>query len=102
MTLPVKVTERDLEHERLIGVVFNLPPSQACVLSCLLRNTVVSTEELSDYVGNKSHIRIAVSRARLRLEESGFSIHSQNRAGYWLEPSDREGIERSLREFLGG
>lgn len=100
MTPVITIPERDEEHERILAVVFNLAPSQAVVLSCILRSVAVTTEQLTDYAGTKSHIKIAISRARTRLREHGFDIVSKNNVGYWIEPEVKRGIEARIGEYL--
>ena len=102
MTPLLTVAERDEEQERLLGIVFNLAPSQAAVVSCLLRSVTVTTAELSGYVDAKSHVKIAVSRARARLRELGYDIHSKTNVGYWITQDDKKSIEEKVNEFLGG
>lgn len=94
-----EVPERDESHERILAVAFNLSPSQAAVLSCILRSVAVTTEQLTEYAGTKSHVKIAVSRARSRLKDFGFDIVSKSNVGYWIEPEDKRGIEEKLREY---
>lgn len=96
-TLPVK----DIEHERLLGIVFDISPAQASVLSCLCRGTGATTAELLDYVGISSEIKVVVSRTRDKLETHGLNIQSKPGIGYWMEPADRFKVEQLVREFVG-
>lgn len=102
MTDTLTLPERDREHERLLGVVFNLSPAQAAIVSCLVRGTMASTEQLAAYAEVGSPVKVMVSRARARLKDHGFDIMSKMDVGYWIEPSDSKGIEEIARKFAGG
>ena len=98
ITLP----ERDREHERVLGIVFNLSPAQASVLSCLCRGTVASNDELLEYTGSKSNIKVVVSRTRLTIRQHGFDIKNRMGVGYWMEAADRKGVEALATKFVEG
>lgn len=102
MSTTITVANRDEEHERLLGIVFNISPAQAAVLSCIMRSTAVTTDELQRYSGNKSHVKIAVSRVRARLKEYGYDINSKKDVGYWIEPDDKKGLEGLVNDFTKG
>ena len=102
MTEAITLPERDHEHERALRIVFNLSPAQAGILSCLSRGIVASSDELLNYVGAKSNIKVVVSRTRQRIAEHGFTIKSKIGAGYWIEPEDRKGIEKLVAKFMEG
>jgi hypothetical protein len=94
------IPERDSEHERVLGIVFELSPAQASVLSCLVRGTIATKEQLLTYSGTRPPIKIVVSRARAKLRTHGLDIKSRIGVGYWIEKDDRKGIEKAVREFL--
>lgn len=96
-TLP----EKDIEHERLLGIVFDISPAQASVLSCLCRGTGATTAELLDFVGIQSEVKVVVSRTRDKLEAHGISIQSKPSIGYWMDVADRFKVEQLVREFVG-
>lgn len=98
LTLPA----RDMEHERLLGIVFDISPAQAAVLSCLSRATVVSGDELLKYSDTQPPIKVAVSRTRAKVREKGFDIKSKMGVGYWIEPDDKKGIEALVQDFMAG
>lgn len=98
LALPV----RDHEHERVLGIVFDISPAQASVLSCLIRGRVATADELLAYTGSKSHIKVVVSRARSKLQAHGFDIKSRIGVGYWIEAEDRKGIEAMVEKFMQG
>lgn len=98
LTLP----ERDQEHERVLGIVFDISPAQAAVLSCLSRANVVSSDELLKFAEAKSNIKVVVSRTRAKMKEKGFDIKSKMGVGYWVEPDDKKGIEKLVKRFLEG
>jgi len=98
LTIPA----RDREHERVLGIVFDISPSQSAVLSCLARATLVTGQELMDYVGQTSHIKVVVSRTRTKLKAFGLEINSKQEVGYWLTPEDKKTIEKMANRFLEG
>jgi hypothetical protein len=102
MTDTITIPERDREHERVLGIVFDISPAQASVLSCLCRGTVATADELLAYTGSKSHIKVVVSRVRAKLQLKGFDIKSRMGVGYWIEPDDRKGIEELATKFVEG
>jgi DNA-binding response OmpR family regulator len=102
MNNAITLPERDREHERVLGIVFNISPAQASVLSCLTRGTVATSEELLAYSGVKSFIKVVVSRTRAKLKEYGFDIKSKMEVGYWIEAEDRKAIEWMVKEFMEG
>lgn len=91
--------ERDLMHERVLGVMFNISPAQAAVLSCLLRSTVVTGSELEEHCGC-TYAKVVVSRTRSRLKEKGYDIKSKHLTGYWIEADDKAAIEAAVKEFV--
>lgn len=97
LTIPT----RDKEHERVLGIVFDISPTQSSVLSCLSRATVVTGKELLDYGDATSHIKVIISRTRSKLRAYGMDIHSKQEVGYWLTPEDKRQIERMVNKFLG-
>jgi len=94
------IPERDAEHERVLGIVFDLSPAQAKVLSCLVRGTIRTRGELLAYANVKPPIKIVVSRTRAKLRAHGFDIKSRIGFGYWVEQTDRKGIEAEIAKFL--
>ena len=97
ISLPIK----DEEHERVLGIVFDISPAQASVLSCLCRGTIATTAQLIGYTGTKPPIKPVVSRTRKKLRDHKISIHSKANVGYWLEPEDRLRVENMVKNFLG-
>jgi|GEM_PF-2893436 len=102
MTETIDLPERDREHERVLGIVFDISPAQASVLSCLSRSVTATADELLTYSGSKSHIKVVVSRVRAKLKEHGLDIKSKMNVGYWIEPDDRKAIEKMVTKFLEG
>ena len=96
MTLPA----RDREHERVLGIVFDISPSQSAVLSCLTRAKLVTGRELRDYTEIQSQIKVAVSRTRAKLIAHGMNINSKPEVGYWIDAEDQKTIERMVQRFL--
>lgn len=102
MTEALTLPEKDQEHERILGMVFDISPAQASVLSCLSRATVATADELLAYAGAKSHIKVVVSRTRAKLQMHGFDIQSKHGVGYWIAPDDKKGIDKMSKAFLEG
>lgn len=102
MNEQITLPERDQEHERVLGIVFDISPAQASVLSCLSRGTVATSDELLAYTGVKSNIKVIVSRTRAKLRTYGYDIKSRMGVGYWIEAEDRRGVEGAVQKFLGG
>lgn len=98
LTLP----SRDREHERILGIVFDISPSQAAILSCLSRATIVTGDELLEYSNITSQIRVAISRTRTKLKAWGMDIHVKQDVGYYLTPDDKRTIERMVAKFVEG
>lgn len=96
-TLP----KRDIEHERVLGIVFDLSPAQASVLSALVRGGITTPDELLAYSGVKPPIKVVVSRARTKLRNHGFDIKSRISVGYWMEPEDKEGVADAVTKWVG-
>lgn len=101
MNNAITLAERDREHESILGIVFDISPAQAGVLSCLLRSTVATGDQLLEYTGSKSHIKVVVSRTRFKLQAKGFDIKSKMNVGYWIEADDKKEIEKLVSKFLG-
>lgn len=93
--------KRDLEHERVLGIVFDLSPAQASVLSALTRGGIITPDQLLEYTGVKPPIKVVVSRARAKLRNHGFDIKSRIFAGYWMEPEDKAGVEDAVTKWVG-
>ena len=100
MNTTLALPKRDTDHERVLGIVFDTSPAQASVISCLCRSTIVSSKELLKYTGTKSHIKVAVSRARQKLQAHGLDIKSRIGVGYWIEAEDRHRIETIVEAFI--
>jgi len=98
----ISLPERNQEHERLISIVFGVSPAQASVISCLARGVSANSEQLLAYTNTRSHVKVAVSRARHKLSLHGFDIKSKMGVGYWIEADDKRGIEKMLADFVGG
>lgn len=98
----ISIPDRDPEHERVLGVVFNISPAQARVLSCLCRGTIVSADELLHYTGAKSNIKVVVSRTRAMLKELGMDINSKMGVGYWMDADAKERVADCVSKFLKG
>jgi len=90
--------ERDEEHERLLAILFSLSPAQAGVVSCLTRGVTATTSQLQAYVGDKTPIKVAVSRARARMLDHEIDIMSRIHVGYWIEPVHQDKIKRMVDE----
>jgi DNA-binding response OmpR family regulator len=102
MNEAITIPARDEEHERVLGIVFDISPAQASVLSCLTRIQVATGDQLLEYSGSKSNIKVVVSRTRTKVKEKGFDIKSKINVGYWIEPDDKKGIEKMVSRFLEG
>src|SRR6478609_8143855 len=90
------IPNRDTEHERVLGIVFDMSPAQATILSCLVRGTIVSANELLAYSGLRPPMKVVVSRARAKVKPFGFDIQSKIGVGYWIEKHDKKGIEEAV------
>lgn len=101
MNEAITLPDRDREHERVLGIVFDISPAQASVLSCLSRGIVATKDQLLDYTG-ATHIKVVVSRTRKKLAPHGFDIKSKMDVGYWIETDDRKGIEKMVTRFMEG
>jgi len=101
MISKIKLPDRDREHERVLGRIFDISPSQAAVLSCLSRCSIVTAKELKDYTGVKAPIKIAVSRTRSKLEAHGLFIENKPNVGYWISEEDRNCVDFRVKEFMG-
>lgn len=102
MNSEIKIPERDPEHERVLGIVFNLSPAQAAVLSCLSRGTVVTGDELLAYSNTVTPIKVVVSRVRSKLKKQDMDINSKPNVGYWMESHDRASVQAAVANFLEG
>lgn len=98
----VEHTSRDREHERVLGIVFDISPAQASVLSCLCQNPLATADELLKHSGSKSHIKVVVSRTRSKLQAHGFDIKSKMGVGYWITAEDKAGIDAMVQKFING
>ena len=94
--------KRDRDHERLLGIVFGLSPAQAGVLSYLSRGTYATSDQLLEYIGAKSNIKVVVSRTRAKVKEYGVEIKSRIRVGYWIEADEREKVQGVVNDYLKG
>lgn len=97
ITVPV----RDREHERILGIVFDISPSQAAIVSCLSRSTTVTGQELLDYGDATSQVRVIISRTRSKLKAYGIDINAKQDVGYWISADDKRTIEKMVAKFLG-
>lgn len=102
MNETLSIPARDHEHERVLGVVLNISPAQASVLSCLCRGTIVTGDELLEYTGAKSNIKVVVSRTRAKLKELGMDIKSKIGVGYWMDAADKDRVSGIVNKFLKG
>lgn len=102
MNASTALPERDEEQERVIGIVFDVPPQQATIIYCLSKGAVVSTQELHEYLGTKTPPKVAVFHAREALRAKGMDIKSKWGVGYWMDEDTRTGIELRVRGFLEG
>lgn len=91
---------RDKEHERVIGIIFDIPPQRAAIVSCLARGAVTTTRQLWSYLESKSPPKIAIAHVRKRLREEGLEIKSKPNVGYWMEAPTIAEIERRVNEFM--
>lgn len=96
----ISIPLRDPEHERVLGVVFNITPAQASVLSALSRGTIVSSDDLIEFIGPKANVRVVVSRTRAAMKDLGMDIKSKWKVGYYMEASDRDRVASIVNEFL--
>lgn len=96
----INLPTRDREHERVLGIVFDISPAQASVLSCLSRAKIVTANELKTFTGLKSLAKIAVSRTRHKVREHGFDINSKKGVGYWMTAEDQAGVTDKVNEFM--
>lgn len=94
--------ERDHEHERIVGIVFNIPPQQAAIVSCLARGAVATTDQLWAYLESKTPPKLVMFHARSRLQEEGMDIKSKRSVGYWMEEDTRKKIEKRVTDFVEG
>lgn len=102
MNQKIDIPKRDPEHERLLGIVFNLSPAQSAVLSFLSRGTVATGAQLLAYSKTVTPIKITVSRVRTKLKEQGMDIKSKPNVGYWMEAEDRADVQLAVQNFLEG
>lgn len=98
MNETIQLPDRDEEHERLLAILFKLSPAQAGVVSCLTRGVTATTDQLQRYVGDKTPIKVAVSRARSKMLDHGIEIMSRMHVGYWIEPEQQARIEALMEE----
>lgn len=98
----IMMPARDNEHERVIGIIFDIPPQQAAIVSCLARGAVATTRQLWGYLGSKSPPKIAMSHVRQRLRDEGLEIKSKLNVGYWMEEPTIEEINKRVDAFLEG
>lgn len=92
--------DRDHEHERVIGIVFDLPPQQAALVSFLARGAVASTQQIQEHLDSRTHPKVIVAHARNRLREEGMDIKTRWGVGYWMEEDTRTAIEARIEKFL--
>jgi len=102
MQAEITIPKRDPEHERVLGIVYDISPAQAAVLSCLCRGTVVTGDELMAFSGIKPPVKVVISRTRAKMKEHGMDIRSKINVGYWMDAEDRQDIQRSVDDFLAG
>ncbi|QIG67071.1 hypothetical protein EVB41_062 [Rhizobium phage RHph_TM3_14A] len=93
--------ERDTEHERVLGIVFELSPGQASVLSCLVRGAVAKTDELLEYSGLAGPMKVVIFRTREKMRTHGVFIRSKINVGYWIDGDDKKKVEKAVAKFLG-
>lgn len=98
----IMMPERDNEHERVIGILFDIPPQQAAIVSCLARGAVATTRQLWSYLGSKSPPKIAMAHVRKRLRDDKLEIKSKLGVGYWMEEPTIEEINKRVNTFLEG
>lgn len=91
--------KRDLEHERVLSVVFNLSPAQSSVLSALTRGSIIPSDDLQKYTETHSAIKVVVSHTRKKLRELGIDIKSRVSVGYWMEPEDKAAVDKMVSEW---
>lgn len=92
--------DHDVDHERIVGIVFDLPPQQAILVSWLARGAIANTDQISDYLGSKTQPKIVVSLARTKLKEVELDIQSKWGTGYWMNDDDRAVVNASVKKFL--
>lgn len=95
-TLPA----RDEDHERVISIILDLPPMRARLVSLLSRGAVASTAQIKQYLGSKTHPKIAVTHTREVLRGFGMDIKSKYRVGYWMEDECRAKLKSMVDEFM--
>lgn len=92
--------ERDVEHERLISIVFNVPPQQAGLISLLAKGGIASTHQIRQYLDSKTHPKIIVTHVRSKLRENGMDIKSRPNVGYWMDENTRKQIDHLTSQFV--
>lgn len=102
MTATIALPEKDQEHERILGVIFDLSPAQAATLSCLARVALIDGDRLLEFTGNAPPIKVAVSRTREKLRLHDMDIESKLGVGYWISPEHRAIIEGMVEKFVNG
>lgn len=100
-TLPAE-PDHDVDHERIVGIVFDLPPQQAILVSWLARGAIANTKQIAEYLGSKTLPKIIVSHARTKLKEYELDIQSRWGTGYWMNDEDRAVVNASVQKFLEG
>src|SRR6478735_6868563 len=90
--------KKDTEHERVLGIVFDLSPAQASVLSALARGTVATSDELLKFASIKTQLKVVVSRTRAKLRTHGIDINSRIGVGYWIDKEGQDAIELAVRK----
>lgn len=104
----LSIPARDMEHERVLGIVFELSPAQASVLSCLARGTVATTEQLLEYSGTQPPMKVVISRTRAKMRThkafdnvtKPFDIKNRIGVGYWIEKEHSKLIDKAVKDFL--
>lgn len=98
----ISLPERDNDLERIIGIVFDLPPQQAAIVYGLSKGAVATPKQLMDFLGTNTHPKIAINHIRTRFKDEGLSITSRWNVGYWMDEDTRQKIDTRIREFLEG
>lgn len=102
MTVPTLASEpdHDVDHERVVGMLFDLPPQQASLVSWLARGAIANSDMITEFLNTKSPPKVIVSHARTKLKEYELDIQSKWGVGYWMEDADRNVVNNSVAKFM--
>lgn len=94
--------EEDLPSLVDIQQALRIPKSLACTLLLLLKQQIVTRQQIEEEHKTAANAKVAIHRLRQELRDAGYEIQSIRDGGYWLEPSDKSRLREEIRDRLSG